>query len=340
MAEFGPDIADAVFAACQAGAAEAAGALGRTFDAVFELTPRAPVEHLPSEAPAAWRGPGLLLVVGVGALGAAVVLPAHDDLVPSWAVAPDATGRAKLTTLAQEMGMLLLPEEFMPEQFEAGHSTEISAALARAALASTARRVDLELKAGGGSSVISLVWPLQDPLAALKPAPEPAAPTAEPAPVAAAPPPATPTVPVVTAPVPPAAPEPPRAAPVAPQPAASPPAPPPAASPPAPPRPRTLPAYAQSLLRIRVPVAVSLAHTRMAVQRIVDLGPGAIIQFNKGCDEPLELEINGRVIARGECVKVGDKFGFRVAALALPGEEFHALGKPAASGPARPGSAA
>jgi flagellar motor switch/type III secretory pathway protein FliN len=47
----------------------------------------------------------------------------------------------------------------------------------------------------------------------------------------------------------------------------------------------------------------------------VELGPGSIIKFDKTCDELLELSIGNRTVARGEAVKVGDKFGLRISGL-------------------------
>jgi flagellar motor switch/type III secretory pathway protein FliN len=80
--------------------------------------------------------------------------------------------------------------------------------------------------------------------------------------------------------------------------------------------------YRRSLLKIETPVVVSLATTRLPVGRILDLGPGAIIQFDKPYDQPLVLEVGGRAIAEGETVKVGEKFGLRVTAMIMPAERF------------------
>lgn len=76
-----------------------------------------------------------------------------------------------------------------------------------------------------------------------------------------------------------------------------------------------LPTFAQRLLRIRVPIQVTLASQRKSIQEIVELGPGSIVKFAKTCDEPLELCIGDRTIAQGEVVKVGDKFGLRISNL-------------------------
>ena len=86
-----------------------------------------------------------------------------------------------------------------------------------------------------------------------------------------------------------------------------------------------LPPYSRSLLRIRVPVIVTLAATKQPVQRILELGPGAIIQFDKPCDEMLSLEVGNQPVAVGEAVKVGDKFGLRITSITLPGERFWAV---------------
>ena len=76
-----------------------------------------------------------------------------------------------------------------------------------------------------------------------------------------------------------------------------------------------LPTFARGLMRIRVPLQVKLASQRKSIQEIVELGPGSIIKFEKTCDEPLEVLIGDRTIAHGEVVKVGDKFGVRIAGL-------------------------
>ncbi|MGH7140154.1 MAG: FliM/FliN family flagellar motor switch protein [Pirellulales bacterium] len=83
-----------------------------------------------------------------------------------------------------------------------------------------------------------------------------------------------------------------------------------------------LPNYAKSLLRIKVPVIVTLAAKKQPVGRIVELGPGSIIQFDKSCEEMLEMHVNHQLVGQGEAVKVGDKFGIRLTSLVVPGERF------------------
>ena len=84
----------------------------------------------------------------------------------------------------------------------------------------------------------------------------------------------------------------------------------------------SLPNYARSLLKVQVPVVVTLASIQQPINRILELAPGSIIQFDKGFDETLTLEVANQKLAEGEAVKVGDKFGLRITSMVLPAERF------------------
>ena len=86
-----------------------------------------------------------------------------------------------------------------------------------------------------------------------------------------------------------------------------------------------LPSYVRSLLKVRVPVVVTLATTKRPLNKILELSPGEIIQFTKPCDEPLTLSVGNRDVAVGDAVKVGDKFGLRISSMVMPEEKFWAL---------------
>ena len=83
-----------------------------------------------------------------------------------------------------------------------------------------------------------------------------------------------------------------------------------------------LPSYSRSLLQIEVPVVVTLATTRLAVKRVLDMGPGTIVHFDKSYDSPLTLSVGHCEVAVGDAVKVGDKFGIRISSMIMPQEKF------------------
>ena len=68
----------------------------------------------------------------------------------------------------------------------------------------------------------------------------------------------------------------------------------------------------ERLLHLQVPVIVKLADRRLSLQEVMRFGPGAIIEFFKPSDQPLELLVNNKTIAIGETVKVGENFGIRI----------------------------
>ena len=63
---------------------------------------------------------------------------------------------------------------------------------------------------------------------------------------------------------------------------------------------------------MQVPVIVKLADRKLLLSEVMRLGTGAIIEFSKRNEEPLELLINNKAIGVGETVKVGENFGLRI----------------------------
>jgi flagellar motor switch protein FliN/FliY len=71
-------------------------------------------------------------------------------------------------------------------------------------------------------------------------------------------------------------------------------------------------AEVKRILNLQVPIIVRLAERKLNVNEVMRLGTGAIIEFFKSSDEPLELLVNNKVIGVGEAVKVGENFGLRL----------------------------
>jgi flagellar motor switch protein FliN/FliY len=81
------------------------------------------------------------------------------------------------------------------------------------------------------------------------------------------------------------------------------------------------------ILRLSVPVIVKLAERKLLLSEVMRLGTGAIIEFLKSSDEPLELLINNKPIGVGEAVKVGENFGLRITQIGDIKQIVAALGK-------------
>lgn len=84
--------------------------------------------------------------------------------------------------------------------------------------------------------------------------------------------------------------------------------------------------HLQRILKIKVPVVVRLARKRLTLSEVMRLGSGAILEFNKRSDDPLELLVNNKAIGMGEAVKVGENFGLRVTSIGDVQEKIQAMG--------------
>lgn len=81
------------------------------------------------------------------------------------------------------------------------------------------------------------------------------------------------------------------------------------------------------ILRLQVPVIVKLAERKLSMSEVLRLGIGAIIEFSKASDEPLELMISNKSIGLGEAVKVGENFGLRITQIGDVKAVVRSLGK-------------
>src|SRR6478672_2277918 len=81
------------------------------------------------------------------------------------------------------------------------------------------------------------------------------------------------------------------------------------------------------ILRLHVPVIVKLAERKLTLAEVMRLGPGAIIEFSKSSDEPLELLINNKPIGLGDAVKVGENFGLKINQIGDVKEVIRSMGR-------------
>ncbi len=79
------------------------------------------------------------------------------------------------------------------------------------------------------------------------------------------------------------------------------------------------------LLDVPLDLSVELGRTRMTIQDLLGLGPGSVLELDKIAGEPLDILVNGRLVARGEAVVVNDKFGVRITDIVSPSERIARL---------------
>ena len=79
------------------------------------------------------------------------------------------------------------------------------------------------------------------------------------------------------------------------------------------------------ILDIPISLSVELGRTRMLIKELLQLGQGSIVELDKLAGEPIEILVNGRLIARGEAVVVNEKFGVKLTDVVSPSERISRL---------------
>lgn len=66
------------------------------------------------------------------------------------------------------------------------------------------------------------------------------------------------------------------------------------------------------IMDVKVEVTVELGRRRLSIAEVLDLAPHSVLEFFKRADEPLDIRVGGRLVARGEAVIMADRYGVRV----------------------------
>jgi flagellar motor switch protein FliN/FliY len=74
----------------------------------------------------------------------------------------------------------------------------------------------------------------------------------------------------------------------------------------------------ESLLDVKVTVTAELGRASLVIGDVLKLGPGSVLELDRGVSEPVELYVQGVRLARGEVVVVDDRFAIRIKELCEP----------------------
>jgi len=74
------------------------------------------------------------------------------------------------------------------------------------------------------------------------------------------------------------------------------------------------------ILDIPVEVSVEVGRAKLSIGELLKLGQGSVVELNKLAGEPLEIFVNGKLMARGEVVVVNEKFAIKVMDIINPTE--------------------
>ena len=81
------------------------------------------------------------------------------------------------------------------------------------------------------------------------------------------------------------------------------------------------------ILDIPVQLEVQLGRTKIAIKNLLQLAQGSVVELDGMAGEPMEVLVNGCLIAQGEVVVVNDKFGIRLTDVVTPSERIRKLNR-------------
>lgn len=79
------------------------------------------------------------------------------------------------------------------------------------------------------------------------------------------------------------------------------------------------------ILDIPVQLTVELGRTRISIRNLLQLAHGSVVELDAMAGEPMDVLVNGTLIAQGEVVVVNDKFGIRLTDIITPSERVRKL---------------
>lgn len=302
MSEFTEADLQGIGDACRENAALLAESWNQCFGRSDTLRYADPRPWNPEEIPADWNGPGLQVLIEVGDEGILCLIPDSGSL-PDWYRSPGESEQARLQTLAMEWSLNLLPENLEAGQSKTISVEDLAESMRNCEPAETALVFELQIRtsssddseSAAGSEAeaepnadspeeegadddstdmrISIVCPVRQLKFADDPEPgDPQESAAQPATDMFS----NPSEPAVAA-----------------------------------------PSMVQisglgRLLPMSVNVSVRVAEKKIDLGQLLKIAPGALIKFNKSCEELLDLYVNNTHYCRGEAVKIGENFGLKV----------------------------
>jgi flagellar motor switch protein FliN len=72
-------------------------------------------------------------------------------------------------------------------------------------------------------------------------------------------------------------------------------------------------------------ITVELGRTRIPIRNLLQLNQGSVVELDRAAGEPLDVFVNGTLVAHGEVVVVNEKFGIRITDVVSPAERIRKL---------------
>lgn len=87
----------------------------------------------------------------------------------------------------------------------------------------------------------------------------------------------------------------------------------------------TLPESVEFVWDVPMTVEAILGSTEVTVRDVLEIGPGSVVELDRAYGEPVDVFLNGRLVARGDVVVIGDNFGVKITEILVSGDEMDGM---------------
>jgi flagellar motor switch protein FliN len=84
-------------------------------------------------------------------------------------------------------------------------------------------------------------------------------------------------------------------------------------------------AHLDVILDVPITLSMEVGRSKISIRELLGLNPGAVVKLQRAVGEPMDILVNGCLVARGEVVVVGEQFGIRIADVVSPEERLKTL---------------
>ena len=81
------------------------------------------------------------------------------------------------------------------------------------------------------------------------------------------------------------------------------------------------------ILDVPVTLSLEVGRARIPIRNLLQLNQGSVVELERGAGEPLDVYVNGTLIAHGEVVVINDRFGIRLTDIITPSERIRKLNR-------------
>lgn len=89
---------------------------------------------------------------------------------------------------------------------------------------------------------------------------------------------------------------------------------------------KTMDKKLEMVLEFPLEVSVRLGTIKMSIEELLKLTTGAVVEFDRMINEPVDLVVNGKLVARGEVITMGENFGIKITSIITPEDRVKKLG--------------